>query len=93
MSFGEYLLQFDSFIQKSIVNSCSAYVATSTESNGVKIDGFLYPNSMQSYQSIYLAFRESGQLATCFKDKASFFKNVSNFCNVIWKFEVLGEKS
>ena len=26
--------------------SHSAYVATSTESNGVKIDGFLYPNFM-----------------------------------------------
>ena len=33
------------------VNSClgtshSAYVATDTESNGAKIDGFLYPNFM-----------------------------------------------
>ena len=27
--------------------SHSAYVATSTESKGVKIDGFLYPNFMQ----------------------------------------------
>ena len=26
--------------------SHSAYVATSTESHGVKIDGFLYPNFM-----------------------------------------------
>ena len=29
-----------------IGTSHSAYVATSTESNGVKIDGFLYPNFM-----------------------------------------------
>ena len=29
------------------ITSHSAYVATSTESQGVKIDGFLYPNFMQ----------------------------------------------
>ena len=30
----------------SVHTSHSAYVATSTESHGVKIDGFLYPNFM-----------------------------------------------
>ena len=29
-----------------IIDSYSAYVATSTESDGAKIDGFLYPNFM-----------------------------------------------
>ena len=37
--------------EKIVIMNCeytshSAYVATSTESNGVKIDGFLYPNYM-----------------------------------------------
>ena len=51
MAFLEFLVKIDFAYKRNTPNFCyvtshSAYDATSTESNGVKIDGFLYPNFM-----------------------------------------------